>query len=71
MKYKLVTFYLDHREGKPIWHVYGHIAPGENESLGEFQDQAEAIDTAFEHGDLVMRGRNYALVLDALHEKDL
>ena len=67
MKYILITFYLSHREGKPIWLVYGHVAPGVNESLGEYNTQPEAIGKAFEYGVPVMLGRNYDVVLEKLN----
>jgi hypothetical protein len=66
MKYILVTFYLDHREGKTIWHVYGHVAPGINESLGEYNFQPDAIGKAFEFCVPVMLGRSYEAVLKKL-----
>lgn len=67
MKYILITFHLDHREGKPIWLVYGHIAPSVNDSLGEYALQSEAIGKAFEYGVPVMLGRNYEAVLERLY----
>jgi len=67
MKYILITFYLTHREGEPTWLVYGHVAPGVNEELGEYKNQLEALSEAFKYGAPVFLGRNYLAVLEKLY----
>ena len=64
MRYKLVTLYPTYRNSDGgEWLVYGHAAPGVNESLGRYDTQSEAFIEAFQYGVPVMLGRNYDAVL--------
>jgi hypothetical protein len=65
-KYILITFYPNpSNTGQVKWIVYGHIAPGINERIGEYS-KAEAIEKCFSYGVPVMLGRNYESVLSKL-----
>ena len=54
--YVLVTLYLTTTDAVDTWLVYGHVAPGENVSMGRFTSRQEALNEAFQHGAPVMLG---------------
>ncbi len=69
MDYVLISFYKTSQAGKDIWLVYGHRYPGNNDELGEFGTEKEAIDKALSYSFLgvpMIRGENYDDVLEKL-----
>lgn len=74
--YILVTFYNRGTESLPIWSVYGHIAFGLNDCVGEFTEESEAIRLALSfHGAPAMRGttqlRSVRQVLNKLSDSKI
>lgn len=66
LQYKLITFYNRGDESYPMWDVYGHRGFGDNDSLGEYQTEEEAMKRAHSFLLPVMRGESSSYVTDVM-----
>lgn len=70
-KYVLISFYPVERRGindeeTSVWTVIGHIHVGQNVHLGEFDTHQEAMANCFRYNVPVMRGSNFAHIVEKL-----
>jgi len=63
----LISFYNRGTTRQPMWEVYGHTAPGDNEMLLGFNLKSEAIEYAHSfHRTPVIQGQDFGTLVEAL-----